>query len=97
MGSSEKANGNGSAFQDKGKRARGEPPFTKQERVEMEALLDELCGHLGQSLRIQPFLLVLTGVFDHTVIYPTRFMEGEDFANNFLFNTDRLMPLPIYD
>ena len=63
----------------------------------MEALLDELCGHLGQSLRIQLFLLVLIGVFDHTVIYPTRFMEGEDFANNFLFNTDRLMPLPIYD
>jgi phospholipase D1/2 len=52
MGSSEKANGSGSAHHDKGKKTRGEPPFTKQERVEMEALLDELCGHLGQSLRI---------------------------------------------
>jgi phospholipase D1/2 len=38
---------NGSAIHDKGKRTRGEPPFTKQEREEMEALLDELCGHLG--------------------------------------------------
>jgi len=68
---------NGSATNDKGKKTRGEPPFTKQEREEMETLLDELCGHL--------------------VIYPTRFLEGEDVANNFLFNTDRLLPLPIYD
>lgn len=33
----------------------------------------------------------------HLVIYPTRFLEGEDIANNFLFNADRLLPLPIYD
>ncbi|TFY61283.1 hypothetical protein EVJ58_g4601 [Rhodofomes roseus] len=33
----------------------------------------------------------------HLVIYPTRFLEGEDAANNFLFNADRLMPLPIYN
>ncbi|KAG8716450.1 Phospholipase D1 [Ceratobasidium sp. 423] len=33
----------------------------------------------------------------HLVVYPTRFLEGEDVANNFLFNTDRLLPLPIYD
>ncbi len=40
---------NGSASHDKGKKTKGEPPpFTKQEREEMEALLDELCGHLGQ-------------------------------------------------
>ncbi len=44
---------NGSASQDKGKKARGEPPFTKQEREEMEALLDDLCGHLGQSSKFQ--------------------------------------------
>ena len=31
------------------------------------------------------------------VIYPTRFLESEDVANNFLFNTDRILPLPIYD
>ncbi|KAF8272777.1 hypothetical protein EI94DRAFT_1717370 [Lactarius quietus] len=81
---SEKAGGsvptdkaNGSATADKSKKTRGEPPFTKQEREEMETLLHELCGHL--------------------VIYPTRFLEGEDVANNFLFNTDRLLPLPIYN
>jgi hypothetical protein len=39
---------NGSVFQDKGKKNKGEPPFTKQEREEMEALLVDLCGHLGQ-------------------------------------------------
>ena len=56
---SEKANG--SATQDKGKKTKGEPPFTKQEKVEMEALLDELCGHLGQSwIGIQLLLLALT-------------------------------------
>ncbi|CAE6425545.1 unnamed protein product [Rhizoctonia solani] len=33
----------------------------------------------------------------HLVVFPTRFLEGEDVANNFLFNTDRLLPLPIYD
>ncbi|KZP31489.1 phospholipase D [Athelia psychrophila] len=32
----------------------------------------------------------------HLVVYPNRFLEGEDIANNFLFNADRLMPLPIY-
>ncbi|KAH9028647.1 phospholipase D [Lactarius hengduanensis] len=68
---------NGSATADKNKKTRGEPPFTKQERDEMETLLHELCGHL--------------------VVYPTRFLEGEDVAKNFLFNTDRLLPLPIYD
>ncbi|KAL5482529.1 SPO14 [Sanghuangporus weigelae] len=33
----------------------------------------------------------------HLVVYPTRFLEGEDAANNFLFNADRLLPMPIYD
>ncbi|KAF9013434.1 hypothetical protein BDQ17DRAFT_1343417 [Cyathus striatus] len=33
----------------------------------------------------------------HLVVYPTRFLEGEDIANNFLFNADRLLPLPIYN
>ncbi|KIJ64492.1 hypothetical protein HYDPIDRAFT_90375 [Hydnomerulius pinastri MD-312] len=33
----------------------------------------------------------------HLVVHPTRFLEGEDEAENFLFNADRLMPLPIYD
>lgn len=43
---------NGSATTDKSKKTRGEPPFTKQEREEMETLLQELCGHLGQYSRI---------------------------------------------
>lgn len=25
------------------------------------------------------------------VLYPTRFLEGEDIANNFLFNADRFV------
>ncbi|KAJ7857670.1 phospholipase D [Mycena olivaceomarginata] len=33
----------------------------------------------------------------HLVLYSNRFLEGEDVANNFLFNADRMLPLPIYD
>ncbi|KAI0338902.1 phospholipase D [Trametopsis cervina] len=40
---------------------------------------------------------LLEELHGHLVVYPTRFLEGEDIANNFLFNADRLMPLPIYD
>ncbi|PIL22873.1 hypothetical protein GSI_15569 [Ganoderma sinense ZZ0214-1] len=40
---------------------------------------------------------VLRELRGHLVIYPTRFLEGEDKANNFLFASDRLLPLPIYD
>jgi len=40
---------------------------------------------------------LLEDVRGHLVLYPTRFLEGEDFSNNFLFNADRILPLPIYD
>ncbi|KIY44775.1 phospholipase D [Fistulina hepatica ATCC 64428] len=40
---------------------------------------------------------LLSELNGHLVLYPTRFLEGEDVANNFLFNADRLLPLPIYD
>ncbi|KAG8970123.1 Phospholipase D1 [Tulasnella sp. 419] len=52
-------------------------PLEQWERDEMEALLNEVRGHL--------------------VIFPTRFLEGEDTANNFLFNSDRILPMPIYN
>ncbi|KAF9527594.1 phospholipase D [Crepidotus variabilis] len=32
----------------------------------------------------------------HLILYSNRFLEGEDIANNFLFNADRMLPLPIY-
>ncbi|GMK58130.1 hypothetical protein CspeluHIS016_0501620 [Cutaneotrichosporon spelunceum] len=31
------------------------------------------------------------------VVYPTRFLEAEDMANNFLFNQERILPLLIYN
>ncbi|AAW43231.2 conserved hypothetical protein [Cryptococcus deneoformans JEC21] len=40
---------------------------------------------------------LLNEVRGHLVIYPTRFLEAEDLANNFLFNSDKILPLPIYD
>ncbi|KAG8849555.1 Phospholipase D1 [Tulasnella sp. 330] len=40
---------------------------------------------------------LLEGVKGHLVVFPTRFLEGEDTANNFLFNSDRLLPMPIYN
>ncbi|KAL0243438.1 hypothetical protein I308_105404 [Cryptococcus tetragattii IND107] len=40
---------------------------------------------------------LLNEVRGHLVIYPTRFLEAEDLANNFLFNSDKILPLPIYN
>jgi phospholipase D1/2 len=91
----EKEKVNGSAINDKGKKTKGEPPFTKQEREEMETLLGDLCGHLGWSSWFSAVLQSLINCIP--VVYPTRFLEGEDAVNNFLFTTDRLLPLPIYN
>jgi len=67
---------------------------------------EELHSHRGRSSKgSEPFekwerdemeklLLQLNG---RLVVYPNRFLEGEDMANNFLFNADRLLPLPIYN
>ncbi|WVN88729.1 uncharacterized protein L203_103942 [Cryptococcus depauperatus CBS 7841] len=41
--------------------------------------------------------MLLDEVRGHLVIYPTKFLEGEDIANNFLFNSDKILPLPIYN
>ncbi|KAG8922064.1 Phospholipase D1 [Tulasnella sp. 417] len=43
------------------------------------------------------FESLLEGVKGHLVVFPTRFLEGEDTANNFLFNSDRLLPMPIFN
>ncbi|CED85185.1 Phospholipase D1 [Phaffia rhodozyma] len=40
---------------------------------------------------------LLGEVRGHLVVFPTRFLEIEDLGNNFLFNSDKLLPLPIYD
>ena len=66
-------------------RAGATEPFDKRERVEMEALLGEVRGHLGKLNSVR--VLYLTDV--RKVLYSTRFLEGEDAANNFLFNADR--------
>jgi phospholipase D1/2 len=56
------------------------------EREEMEHLLGELCGHLGMMCWTQ---VSRSAYHRLPVIYPNRFLEGEDVANNFLFNADR--------
>ncbi|KAG2151353.1 phospholipase D [Suillus clintonianus] len=40
---------------------------------------------------------LLKDVRGHLVVYPTRFLEVEDNAGNFVFNADRMLPLQIYD
>ncbi|CCL98408.1 uncharacterized protein FIBRA_00405 [Fibroporia radiculosa] len=78
----------------RGRRApNGVEPFDESDKEEMEKLLGELRGHLGKD---HPEIYDL-GSWVITVVYPTRFLEGEDATNNFLFNADRMMPLPIYD
>lgn len=71
-------------------------PFEAWEREEMEKLLGELRGHLGEQTG-KLSVTVLPVLMSTIVIYPTRFLEGEDIANNFLFNADRLLPLQIYN
>ncbi|KAH7099651.1 phospholipase D [Auriculariales sp. MPI-PUGE-AT-0066] len=39
----------------------------------------------------------LAELVGNLVVYPTRFLEGEDLANNFMFPSDRIHPLSIYD
>ena len=66
---------------------KGPRPFDQAERDEMESILHELRGHLGLSLRIVS--TCYAKYYDVTVLYPTRFLEGEDVSNNFLFPSDR--------
>ena len=75
------------ASEDKARRAHrpGTEPFERWERDEMEKLLGQLCGHLGMHF----FELEVPLLIVHTVLFPNRFLEGEDVANNFLFNADR--------
>jgi phospholipase D1/2 len=54
--------------------------FHEWEKQEMEALLGEVRGTLGESFRIS------LNIHLQVVMYSTRFLEAEDLANNFLFN-----------
>jgi len=40
-------------------------------------------------VRISRGIKIHINVLSTTVVYPNRFLEAEDVANNFLFNTDR--------
>lgn len=83
-------NGANAKDQDKRKPARGPEPFDQSERDEMERLLEEVRGHLGKRGIIQ-FCRKELLTTAYLVLYPTRFLEGEDHSNNFLFNADRLV------
>ena len=63
-------------------------PLEQRERDEMEGLLKEVCGHLGGRF-LDLWFRRFIQAFLSLVIYPTRFLEGEDVSNNFLFNADR--------
>lgn len=66
--------------------SKNDEPFELWEREEMERLLEDLRGHLGSYFFPVPSV---TSPELSSVIYPTRFLEGEDVINNFLFNADR--------
>ena len=59
--------------------------FAEWERQDMEELLGELRGHLGEFLHTLHARIVQPKA-ETKVVYPTRFLEAEDAANNFLFN-----------
>ena len=72
----------------------GTEPFEKWERDAMEELLQELRGHLGMKHLFGYVLIFYSNLrLIPLVLYPTRFLEGEDVANNFLFNADRCVIL----
>ncbi|KAG1762318.1 hypothetical protein EV702DRAFT_984050, partial [Suillus placidus] len=65
----------------------GLEPFTKQEQDEMEELLlRDVCGHLGECHPSPHHRLLL---ISSKIVYATQFLEGEDIAENFMFNADR--------
>ncbi|KAI6114007.1 phospholipase D [Pisolithus sp. B1] len=66
----------------------GEPPKVKSSRHGTEPF---------DRVELEEMENLLKETRGHLVIHPTRFLEGEDEANNFLFGADRLLPLPIYD
>jgi hypothetical protein len=68
------------------KPTKGLEPFSEADFAEMEALLDELNGHLG------PYFIsnsATTPLTTHTVVYPSKFLEGEVGSDNLLFPADR--------
>ncbi|KAI0771162.1 phospholipase D [Trametes elegans] len=72
------------------------PPDTKEKEKEKQRPASKGPKPFDQSER-EEMENLLSELRGHLVLYPTRFLEGEDVANNFLFPSDRLMPLPIYD
>jgi len=62
----------------------------------MEKLLGDLRGNLGEGFSASSSLYMAALLKPQLVIYPTRFLEGEDISNKFLFNADRLLPLQIH-
>lgn len=62
-------------------------PLEQWERDEFEVLLEGVKGHLGECSIA--FTRERRLYYSPSVVFPTRFLEGEDTANNFLFNSDR--------
>lgn len=57
----------------------------------MEKLLGQLNGQLGDCDFLSDLSVTLADFY--LVVYPHRFLEGEDIANNFLFNADRFVSI----
>ena len=68
------------------KPTKGLESFDEADSAEMEALLEELNGHLGLYFISNA---VTTPLTMHTVVYPLKFLEGEVMSNNLLFLADR--------
>jgi hypothetical protein len=64
-----------------GTKNRKVPPISEHieqwELDEMEQALGDLCGHLG----LFPTPVACSIINDFAVVYPTRFLEGEDISN----------------
>lgn len=62
----------------------GIEPFDREELEVMEELLSKTRGHLGRKTKLGRLRAESSAV-----IYPAHFLEAEDEADNFLFNSDK--------
>jgi phospholipase D1/2 len=62
-------------------------------------VLIETTGKSDDQIKLQVSRIedILAEIRGNLVIFPTKFMEAEDERNDFLFNTDRLAPIDVFD
>lgn len=89
----------GNSASDKKKSKNHQPahePFTEEEIEQMIELLEETTGHLGRLFASYTLEELNSNVYRMTVLFSTRFLEGESMGQNFLWSKDRIPPIGMF-